>query len=154
MFVCLSDCTSLCRCTYPSVCLTACLACLAACQSVSLFVCLCTHLSIHMTEEVIFYFRPHQKDILIWLVHWLSLLALNVPSVFIVLVNWNVLSSTFWKLLTKTGRGHVRPGAVCLTDRVTGSHQVITSIACVVHNSANVGAIPSYSGDLAVGQRT
>ena len=67
-------------------------------------------------------------------------------------VNFSILSPLFHTLLTVTGWGCVRPGAIGLTDRVTESNQVIASVACVVHNSAKVGATPSYCNDLTIGQ--
>ena len=69
-------------------------------------------------------------------------------------VNLSVLSSSYCTLLTVTGWGCVRPGAIGLTDRVTESNQVIASVACVIHNSAKVGATPSYYSEIAVDQRT
>ena len=71
---------------------------------------------------------------------------------FVSLLLLSVLSSLFCTLLTVTGRGSVRPGAIGFTDRVLGSHQVIASVARVVHNSAKVGVFPSYYSDLAIGQ--
>ena len=114
--------------------------CLLVCPCVYLFACapICPSSCLRKSSFISY----HTKSIYVNLAH--SLAVIVGLKFFLSLLLLSVLSSLFCTLLTMTGRGCVRPGAISLTGRVTESHQIIASIACVVHNSAKVGATPSY----------